>query len=435
MTISTPSKSAFEGTAQGQVGYCSAGRAKTEVYKNIIYFRLNLLKWAFQAKWLTFRITHIISVKNTFMKNSKIHNLLMLMSLILLSGVVQAQMFNRTQTPNDTLKSTKILANGDVVFQIYAPDAKSVTLGGDIVPWGTSLDSKKADNGVWKIVVPNVKTGTYRYNFVVDGVKVYDPKAPDAYKTSALIDILPNGETEFFALRNDVPHGAVSAIKYYSSTTNTIRNMQVWTPPGYNAKNNKLPVFYLIHGGGDSELAWLGVGRAGMIMDNLLAEGKCKEMIVVMPDGGMDVQSFVKDFVNDIIPYIESNYNVYKDANHRALAGLSMGGLQVLESFMAHPGMFGYINVMSSGWFADNKEMYENGDKRLAEISPTLNNTAKILLFTQGGPEDIAYKNGMEMLKVFEKNKIEYEFSEMPGGHSWMVWRNDLKDFAPRLFK
>nr|WP_319510065.1 alpha/beta hydrolase-fold protein [uncultured Draconibacterium sp.] len=354
---------------------------------------------------------------------------------VFFTSAAQAQMFNRTPTPNDNLKSTQVLENGDVQFQIYAPEAEKVTLGGDIVPWGTDLKSEKAENGVWTITVPNVKAGTYRYNFLVDGVKVYDPKAPDAYKTSALVDVLPNGEEEFFAVRKDVPHGAVSAVQYYSETSGTMRNMQVWTPPGYNAKNNKLPVFYLIHGGGDSELAWPGVGRAGIIMDNLLAEGKCKEMIVVMPDGGIDVNLFVKDFVNDIIPYIESNYNVYTDADHRALAGLSMGGLEVLESFMAHPDLFAYINVMSSGWFANNKEMYEAGDKRLAEIAPTLEKTVKFLKFTQGGPEDIAYENGKAMLKVFDKNGIDYEFSEMPGGHSWLVWRNDLHSFAPVLFK
>lgn len=354
---------------------------------------------------------------------------------VLFTSAIQAQMFNRTPTPNDTLHSTQVLANGDVVFRIYAPGAQNVTLAGDIVPWGKKLESVKAENGVWSIKVSDVKAGTYRYRFMVDGVSVYDPKAPDAYKTSALIDVLPEGDKEFFAVRKDVPHGAVSAIQYYSSTTKTMRNMQVWTPPGYNAKNNKLPVFYLIHGGGDSEKAWPGIGRAGIIMDNLLAEGKCKEMIVVMPDGGIDVGLFVKDFINDIIPYIESNYNVYKDVNHRALAGLSMGGLEVLESFMAKPDMFAYINVMSSGWFSNNKEMYETGDKRLAKIAPTLNKTVKHLIFTQGGPEDIAYKNGNEMLKVFDKNGIKYEFSEMPGGHSWLVWRNDLINFAPKLFR
>lgn len=369
------------------------------------------------------------------MNKSNLKTLAIALGLLILPGINMAQMFNRTPTPNDTLQSVRVLPDGNVVLSIYAPDSKVVSAGGDIVPWGKNLTPVKAENGVWTITVPDVKAGTYRYNFVVDGVKVYDPKALDAYKTSALVDVLPNGENEFFAMRENLPHGAVAAIQYYSKTTKTMRNAQVWTPPGYNVSNKKLPVFYLIHGGGDSELAWPGVGRAGLIMDNLLAEGKCKEMIVVMPDGGMDVGLFVEDFVNDLIPYIESNYNVYKDADHRALAGLSMGGLEVLESFMAQPEMFGYINVMSSGWFANNKEMYEKGDKRLAEIALTLNKTAKYLLFTQGGPEDIAYANGKEMLKVFDKNGVKYESSEMPGGHSWLVWRNDLKNFAPKLFK
>jgi len=339
------------------------------------------------------------------------------------------------KTPNDTLKSVRVLPGGEIILSIYAPEARDVTIGGELVPWGQKVEGVKSDNGVWTFTIPNVKTGTYRYNFVVDGVKVYDPKAPNAFETSALVDVTPDGEKEFFALRKNVPHGAMAELYYYSTTTKSMRRMHIWTPPGYNAKNIKLPVFYLIHGGGDSDAAWPNVGRAGFIMDNLLSEGKCKEMIVVMPDGGMDTKLFVKDFVNDIIPLIQSDYNVYTDADHRALAGLSMGGLEVTESFMAHPDMFAYINVMSSGWFSNNKEMYESGDKRLAEIAPTLNKTVKYLIFTQGGPEDIAYNNGKEMLKVFDKNGIKYEFSEMPGGHSWIVWRQDLRNFASKIFR
>ncbi|WP_296701354.1 alpha/beta hydrolase-fold protein [Algoriphagus sp.] len=354
---------------------------------------------------------------------------------LFVSQAAFAQFPNRQPTPNDNLKSAEIMDDGTVVFRIYAPNSKEVALGGEVVPWGQKIEGKRAENGVWSFTVPNLGTGTYRYHFVVDGVKVFDPKAPNAYETTALLDILPTGEESFFAMRKEVPHGAISSIFYYSSTTESMRRMQIWTPPFYNSKNHKLPVFYLIHGGGDSDLAWPTVGRAGFIMDNLLAEGKTKEMIVVMPDGGMDTKLFAKDLINDIIPFIESNYNVFQDADHRALAGLSMGGLEVLDSFMAEPDMFAYINVMSSGWFSDNEEMYKNGDVRLAEIAETLNKTAKILLFTQGGPEDIAYKNGMEMLKVFDKNGIKYETSEMPGGHTWHVWRHDLVNFAPKLFQ
>lgn len=366
------------------------------------------------------------------MKNPRIFFAL----FFLLSANLAFSQFNRgPRTPNDTLKSTRVLPDGSVIFSIYAPEADTVSVGGDVIPWGQQVEGVKSENGVWSFRVPELRAGTYRYHFMVDGVRVFDPKAPTASEVSALLDITPKGEDEFFALRQDVPHGAMAQVHYYSSVTQGLRRMHVWTPPGYNARNDKLPVFYLIHGGGDSDLAWPTVGRAGFIMDNLLSEGSCERMIVVMPDGGMDTKVFAQDLCTNIVPYIESNFNVYADADHRALAGLSMGGLEVLDAFMAYPEMFSYINVMSSGWFANNKEMYEEGDKRLAEIAPVLNKTANILLFTQGGPEDIAYNNGNEMLKVFDKNGIQYEFSEMPGGHSWMVWRQDLKNFAPRLFK
>lgn len=355
--------------------------------------------------------------------------------MVLFSHFSFAQFPNRTPTPNDTLKSTEILENGNVIFRIYAPKSNEVNLGGEVVPWGQKVEGKKSEIGVWEFTVPNLQEGTYRYHFIVDGVKVFDPKASNAYETTALLNVLPEGDDAFFAMRKDVLHGAISSVYYYSSSTESMRRMHIWTPPGFNKKNQKLPVFYLIHGGGDSDLAWPTVGRARFIMDNLLAEGKAKEMIVVMPDGGIDTKLFAKDLIHDIIPFIELNYNVFEDSDHRALAGLSMGGLEVLDSFMAAPDMFGYINVMSSGWFANNEEMYQKGDIRLAEIADTLNKTAKILLFTQGGPEDIAYKNGKEMLKVFDKNKINYEFSEIPGGHTWHVWRNDLVNFAPKLFQ
>ncbi len=362
-------------------------------------------------------------------------NIIALILFGVFSISVQAQGFNHTPTPNDNLKSTEVLSNGNVLFRIYAPKAKDVTIGGDIVPWGKEIESVKAENGVWTITIPEAKIGTYRYHFIVDGVKVYDPKAANTFETSALVDVVPQGSEEFFSMREDIPHGAVSTLYYYSSTTKGMRRMHIWTPAGYNLGKEKLPVLYLIHGGGDSDIAWPNVGRAGLIMDNLLSEKKCEKMVVVFPDGGIDTKVFVEDLKKDIIPFVESNYNVYQDANHRALAGLSMGGLETMEAFMAYPDMFSYINVMSSGWFIDNKEMYENGDKRLKEIAPTLNKTVKYLRFTQGGPEDIAYKNGKEMLKVFDKNNIKYDFSEMPGGHSWYVWRHDLYNFAQKLFK
>ena len=341
-----------------------------------------------------------------------------------------AQWGQRTPTPNDTLKSVRVNPDGSVTFSIYAPNANSVSLSGDV--WGPG-PFQKAENGVWSATIQNMNPGAVRYAFNVDGLQVFDPKY------SRLGEIRPvakidKGEDQFWS-QKDVPHGAVSVIYYKSSTTGTTRRMHVWTPAGYTAKGKKLPVFYLIHGGGDNDASWPGVGCAGDILDNLLAEGKMKPMIVVMPDGSMDTEKFTEDLDKDIMPYMAKNFRIKKGAKNTALAGLSMGGLETLNCFMAYPEKFGYIDVMSSGWFKGNDEMYSKGSARLKEIASTLNKKCKILLFTMGGQEDIAYENCKEMLKCFDEAGIPYEYSEMPGGHSWHVWRHDLYHFAPRLFK
>ena len=351
-------------------------------------------------------------------------------AVALLMWVSASAQFQRTPTPNDNLKSVEVNADGSVTFRIYAPKAEQVSLSGDIMARG--LTFTKADNGVWSATMEKATPGAYRYTFVVDGVTVFDPKFKRLGEIRPVAEIAPEGA---FWAQKDVPHGAMAQVYYKSSTMATTRRMHIWTPAGYNASTDKLPVLYLIHGGGDNDATRPGVGKAGDFLDNLLAEGKMVPMVVVMPDGSISTEKIPDELTKDIIPYIEKNYRVKTDAANRALAGLSMGGLETLDSFMAHPDMFGYINVMSSGWFANNKEMYEKGEARLREIAATLNKTAKLLLFTQGGEEDIAYANGKEMLKVFDKCGIKYEYSEMPGGHSWHVWRHDLHNLAPRLFK
>jgi len=190
-------------------------------------------------------------------------------------------------TPNDTLQSVRRLANGDVVLSIYAPEAQTVNVAGDIMPWGRELEVKKASNGVWSVTVPQVKDGVYRYHFVVDGVNVYDPVGTAAKETSALAYVSKQKGKDFFA-QKDVPHGAVAVRYYHSKALKATRRLHVWTPAGYENSTDRLPVLYLIHGGGDTDNSWPGVGCAGDILDNLLAEGKMKPMIVVMPNGSID---------------------------------------------------------------------------------------------------------------------------------------------------
>ena len=368
----------------------------------------------------------------------------LLFAILLAAGsltTAQAQ-FQRTPTPNDTLQSIRQQADGSVVFSIYAPKARTVSLAGDIVPWGQRPEVKENPNGVWNITIKDAQPGDYRYHFVVDGLSVYDPKGPLASETSAIAEI--DDDNQFFSMK-DVPHGAIAQRYYYSKTLGTTRRMHVWTPAGYENSKQKLPVLYLVHGGGDTDNAWPTVGRAGFILDNLLAEGKILPMIVVMPNGNIpaknrDMSDMMENFTNDmmqsIIPFIESNYRCLTDKDHRAMAGLSMGGIQTLETTLANYDKFGYVFVLSSG-FNPNLDYEKEAERfHLKENAAKINKSFKIFAHTQGGPSDMTHISGEKTNKIFDEYGINYEYSEpYQTGHSWSTWRNNLKDLAPRLFR
>ena len=197
----------------------------------------------------------------------------------------------------------------------------------------------------------------------------------------------------------------------------------------------KLPVFYLVHGGGDNDRGWPLLGAAAEILDNLYAEGKLAPMMVVMPDGHIDSNVFVDDLCNDLIPFIESTYNVYTDASHRALGGLSNGGIQTMNVIMKNHQMFDSYLILSSGWHANNEDAFNANVARINEIVDEFNSHVDLLIFTQGGPEDIAYQNGLKTLKAFQDAGYKCEFFDGPGAHTWYTWRYNLRDLAPRLFK
>ncbi|MCF0177952.1 MAG: endo-1,4-beta-xylanase Z [Bacteroidales bacterium] len=361
--------------------------------------------------------------------------LLIILAILCIAISADAQ-WQRRITPNDTLQSVRITPEGDAVFSIYAPKARTVQLTGDVM--GFNAVEK---NGVWSITVPKPTPGSYRYHFVVDGVNVYDPKAAATVDGSATAMITPDGET-FYSYRPQIPHGSMAVRSYWSKTLNCTRTMRVWTPAGYEKSSAKLPVLYLIHGGGDNDTSWPSVGCAGDILDNLYAEGKIKPMIVVMPNGTIqtndmmgEVPLFAKDMVTDIIPFIENNYRVLTDKNSRAVAGLSMGGMETLEVALNNIDLFSYVWVLSASFAPGNKEVYEYERGHLKEIAAKVNKSFKVLCFTQGGPTDIAYNNCKETLKLFDEAAIKYEYNEVPGGHSWIAWRQNLYDLAPRLFR
>jgi enterochelin esterase-like enzyme len=354
----------------------------------------------------------------------------------------------RLRSANDSLISTEVLPGNQVAFRIYAPEAKKVDLRSDD-KWDP-IEFKKDYRGVWEGVWPDVVPGAYRYRFMVDGLAVNDPKDPSTRENVSVFK-MTSGD-DFFSMKDDVPHGAIARRYYYSETVKTTRRLHVWTPAGYERSKKKLPVLYLIHGGGDVDNAWSSIGCAGNILDNLLAEGKIEPMIVVMPNGNIKLEKpsmlgalpvFKDDLMKGIIPFVESNYKVYTDASHRAIMGLSMGGLETLEMALYHFEDFDYICPLSSGWWISEnwaERRIELDDAalratRLAEIADDFNKTVKLVYFTQGGPEDLAYENGQETMKLFDEAGIKYKYSERPGGHTWMVWRQDLRDLAPLLFK
>ncbi|MFN0120294.1 MAG: esterase, partial [Blastocatellia bacterium] len=287
---------------------------------------------------------------------------LTLLAALFLVPVALAQGQQRQPTPNDTLKSPEVMADGKVAFRLYAPQATAVRLSaGDIPREAQTAQMNKADSGVWEAVVGPVAPGAYRYNFNVDGVAVIDPKNPVISESNNNVWSMVNIAGADFMDTKNVPHGAVSAVSYYSTALGRFRRMHVYTPPGYEAGRGRYPVFYLLHGAGDCDDSWTSVGRAGFILDNLIAAGKAKPMVVVMPAGHTRQgtgfmpappgstqpprDEFVDDFVKDIMPHVEKNYRVLNDRASRAIAGLSMGGNHTLQIAVPHLEKFAYVGV------------------------------------------------------------------------------------------
>ncbi|MCF2446916.1 esterase [Dyadobacter sp. CY345] len=336
-------------------------------------------------------------------------------------------------TPAQTLKYIPFEVNADssATFRFYAPNAKTVTLGGDL----KAVKSERGADSVWTITTsPGLNPSVYRYNFLVDGNKVNDPKNPMVADFRPMVEVVPKNKTLFWQ-QKEVPHGLLSIVYYPSKATKTTRRMFVWTPPTYFADNKKLPVLYLMHGGGDNDTNWPGQGKAGWILDNLFAEGKIVPMIVVMPDGSIPTETFAEDLGNSIIPFVEHNFRALTDVPHRAIAGLSMGGLETLETILKFPDNFAYVNVMSSGWFANRHGTFEKYDPIVKAAAPTLKKTVKYFIFTTGGASDIADKNNDLTRALFEKYGLKSELSKMEGGHSMYVWRHDLYNFSQKIFK
>jgi enterochelin esterase family protein len=358
--------------------------------------------------------------------------------------------------------SPEVQADRHVIFRILAPKAEAVRVAGGDIPGngqgGAAMT--KGENGVWEATLGPIDPGAYRYNFNVDGVSVIDPRNPSISESNNNVWSLVYIPGADFMDTKEVPHGSVAAVTYYSTALKKFRRMHVYTPPGYEMGQGKYPVFYLLHGAGDCDEAWTSVGRAGFILDNLIAARKAKPMVVVMPAGHTSQtfggrggrapgapDEFVQDFVSDIMPYAESHYRVYTDRPHRAIAGLSMGGSQTLNISIPHLDKFAYVGVYSSGLIGAFPNARGGAPAAAPPPGPSweeqhtveLDNAAtkkgpKLLWFSTGKDDGLitTTRATVDMLKKHGFNPV---FEESTGAHTWINWRNYLNEFAPQLFQ
>jgi enterochelin esterase-like enzyme len=395
---------------------------------------------------------------------------------------------------NPRVISPEVATDGQVTFRIFAPKAQEVALqdndigvmlsaGGTgplagstapAAPPGLKMPAggpafTKNENGVWEASFGPLPPGAYRYAFLVDGVRVLDPANTLTSESNTAVWSLFAVRGSSLMDTRDVPHGAVAEVFYDSQVLKTTRRMHVYTPPGYEAGSRKYPVFYLLHGAMDTDDAWTSVGRAGFILDNLIADKQAKPMIVVMPAGHQPGQTgilglgpgaasppavnpFTNEFVTDIMPYVEKHYRTINDRPHRAIAGLSMGGFQTLDIAFLYLDKFSQIGVFSSGARLGRRGPTPAAPGAQPAATPAASPLADWETAHQADLDSAALKKGLKLLwlstgvddglivstrstvEILKKHGFEPVYKESPGAHSWFNWRNYLIEFASQLF-
>lgn len=370
------------------------------------------------------------------------------------------------------LKSPEINPDNTVTFRIHAPKAISVKVTGDFLPTqkmetpfglvdvpGTA-DLTEGKDGVWEYTTPSpISPELYSYSFIVDGQRMNDPSNVFQIRDTATITsvfLVGGDEPADLYKVNDVPHGTVSKVWYNSPTLGTDRRMTVYTPAGYEKGNKRYPVLYLLHGMGGDENAWSELGRATQILDNLIAQGKARPMIVVMTNGNSDLQaapgesslgftqpttqlprtmdgSFETSFP-EIVKFIDKNYRTIANKKNRAIAGLSMGGFHSMHISKQYPDMFDYIGLFSAAIMPreDAKSpVYEDLERKLARQFAK----KPALYWIAIGNTDFLYQANKDYRKMLDEKNYPYTYRESDGGHIWRNWRIYLSEFLPMLFK
>ena len=363
--------------------------------------------------------------------------------------------------------SPEIHDNNTVTFRFKAPKAVRVQLTGDFLPVQKNakfeapgiVDLKEGQEGVWEYTTPEpLKPELYSYSFIVDGLRMNDPANVYLIRdvsTLTNVFIIGGDRADFYKV-NPVPHGTVSRIWYDSPALGLERRMTVYTPVGYETSGKRYPVLYLLHGMGGDEEAWISLGRTAQILDNLIAQGKARPMIVVMPNGNASqeaapgessrgmvpptmqlpktMEGSYEQAFPEIVKFIDKNYRTIKSKSGRAIAGLSMGGFHSLHISKQYPDMFNYIGLFSAA-IMPNKEVsspiYENMEGKLKvqfDKNPAL-------YWIAIGKTDFLYKANEEYRKLLDEKGYKYTYYESDEGHIWENWRIYLTEFVPMLFR
>jgi enterochelin esterase-like enzyme len=351
------------------------------------------------------------------------------------------------QVRRQQVNSPEVNPDKTVIFRFRAPDAKEVKISVQFEKESKAMIRDSA--GLWSITLGPVKPDIYPYSFIVDGIQVMDPNNvnyfPNERFKNSLVDI--QGNPPLIHSLQDVPHGKIAYRYYKSNSLNLIRNMVIYTPPGYEKNSKtKYPVLYLIHGMTDTEETWFKVGRVNLILDNLIAQGKAKPMIIVMPYANpnaelakkskgtpvdvMNTDLFGNDMLKDIIPFIENNYRVLKGSENRAIAGFSLGGRQTLAIGLVHPELFSWVCAFAPAIFSNDFE------KTISDsyASPDLLNKQLKLLYISCGNEDSLYNSAVGFIEALKKKNIKHTTFLTGGGHTWMNCRLFITETAQLLF-
>lgn len=367
--------------------------------------------------------------------------------------------------------SPEVGADRRLTLRLFAPNAKTVVASGELD--GQPHPLARAENGVWSVTIGPLPPDIYTYAFNVDGVTALDPRNANikyGYGVFGAVNVVqvPGDGPQFYDVK-PVPHGRVNVVPYVSKATGLSRTVWIYTPPGYD-RGKDFPVLYLLHGAGDIESGWTMIGRANNIIDNAIAEGRARPMVVVMPlghgiqsfwagpakqaadpvakalagaplddiitammagDGKGGLSPVTQDIVEDVLPMVEREYKVSKRPDDRAIAGLSMGGGQTINIAFSRPELFRYVVLMSPAANGNVTKIYP----KFLENAAAANKQFKLFWIGVGKDDGLTGPGDRAFAETMTKLGIKHAFNLTEGRHEWTVWRHYLNDVAPLLFK